>query len=61
MKEIGRLIIWKRGDELPTGVLELAKSLLLRNVNCPLEIRWPGGMAIRVSFLKYFQPKICLI
>ena len=47
------------GDELPAGIIKLAKVYLLKNVNLKLVIKWQDVMVIKVLLHVLFVKKIC--
>ena len=48
------------GDELPSGVLQMAKVYIAKNVRLALVISWQVATVTRVLFLRLYVQKICL-
>ncbi len=49
----------KHGDELPSGVLQMAKVYVLSKEPCQSATRWPDGTATRVLSPKLCPKRIC--
>lgn len=47
------------GDELPTGIVQMAKVYIAKNVRSRWVIRWPVVTVIKVSYQRLYDRKIC--
>jgi len=47
------------GDELPAGIIKMAKVYVAKNESLRLEIKWQDVMVTKVLLLILFVKKIC--